>query len=71
MAWIFELSAECGLSESDARALAQHFGAWPCHVGRNDGSAWWCEVVPDGVGRSGVTSLEVAGGDDRGWPPVV
>ena len=72
MAWIFELSVECGPSQSSARAVADHFGSWPSDVRQGGGftgsvlvdgtrcDPWWVHVVPDGVGRSGVTSAEVA-----------
>lgn len=72
MAWIFELSVECGPSESNARAIADHFGSWPSDVRQGGGfngsmlidglrrDAWWVHVMPNGVGRSGVTSADVA-----------
>ncbi|WP_086848790.1 hypothetical protein [Amycolatopsis kentuckyensis] len=59
MAWIFALNAECGERETHARDLARHFDGWPARVFESE-KAWWCEVAPDGLSRTGANSAEEA-----------
>lgn len=68
MAWIFSLSAECGLEESQAKLFAQYFEgvAWTLSNGRqcqcrtdifqDIDEGWWCRVYPDNISEVGIES---------------
>ncbi|HAA31845.1 MAG TPA: hypothetical protein DCE56_34290 [Cyanobacteria bacterium UBA8553] len=72
MAWIFSLSAECGLTQEAADSFAKHFNeiswmslgeeGWKCstQVFQDDESNWWCMVCPSGISEIGVISPEDA-----------
>jgi hypothetical protein len=72
MAWIFGLSAECGINESDAHGFAQHFDdvSWVLSSGRecvcrpdtfqDSEENWWCRVVPSNLSEVGIDSAESA-----------
>ena len=65
MAWLFSLSAECGLQKEAAEQFAAHFqrltvmladgSRFPCQVDTfHDGEGWCARICPDGVSRSGI-----------------
>jgi hypothetical protein len=72
MAWIFSLSAECGLDESKAKRFAQYFEGvtWTLSNGhqcqcRTDifqdiDENWWCRIWPDNISEIGIESPESA-----------
>ncbi len=72
MAWIFGLSAECGVDESDAHKFAQHFDgvSWVLSNGRECvcrpdtfqdlEENWWCRVVPSNLSEVGIDGAESA-----------
>jgi len=72
MAWIFSLSAECGVEQTKAEEFAQHFHeiSW---VLSNDKQSqfiaaifqdleenWWCRVCPSGISEIGIETPESA-----------
>lgn len=60
MAIVFGLAVECGASESTSVTLAQHFAQWPTRLFADRTGAWWCHVVPEGLGASGIGSASEA-----------
>lgn len=75
MAYLFQLSIECGADEKDATACAGHFGDWQFqladetsvagatvqfHDDGDDAGAWWVLVTPSNVSRIGTDSAEDA-----------
>lgn len=72
MAWIFSLSAECGVHESSAKAFAQYFEgmSWVLSNGQKclcDADIfqdieenWWCRVSPSNLSEIGIVSSESA-----------
>lgn len=72
MAWIFSLSAECGVEESSAHKFAQHFEgiSWllsnnrhcQCHadIFQDIETNWWCRVSPSNLSEVGIDSPESA-----------
>jgi hypothetical protein len=72
MAWIFSLSAECGVRESSAKQFAQYFDgmSWVLSNGQkclcNTGifqdieENWWCRVSPSNLSEVGIVSPESA-----------
>lgn len=73
MAWIFELSAECGSEQEAADAFAAHFENFRCvhsdasqsfcSTGTHQDSDgnWWACVVPSGLSRNGIRDEVEAG----------
>lgn len=72
MAWIFSLSAECGVDENNAKYFAQHFEgiAWTLSNGRRCQCCadvfqdleenWWCRVCPTNLSEVGIDTPEGA-----------
>lgn len=72
MAWIFGLSAECGVDESKARLFAQYFEGvtWilsnerqcQCRtdIFQDIDENWWCRVYPNNISEIGIESPESA-----------
>jgi hypothetical protein len=72
MAWIFSLSAECGVDESSAKKFAQYFEgmSWVMSNGQkclcqvdifqDMEENWWCRVSPRNFSKVGIISPESA-----------
>ncbi|NET58019.1 MAG: hypothetical protein F6K47_18255 [Symploca sp. SIO2E6] len=72
MAWIFSLSAECGVYESGANQFAQYFKgkSWllsneqKClcnpEIFQDIEDNWWCRVSPSNLSEVGIVSSESA-----------
>lgn len=72
MAWIFSLSAECGLQREAAKKFATYFEAvsWVLSNGvrsqcrtiifQDIDESWWCRVIPSGVGEIGIEAPDSA-----------
>ncbi|MEM9486355.1 MAG: hypothetical protein AAGA83_21980 [Cyanobacteria bacterium P01_F01_bin.116] len=72
MAWIFSLSAECGLEQETAAQFSAHFDvvSWKlsndhqihCQTTlfQDIDDSWWCRVVPDGLSEIGIESPDAA-----------
>lgn len=72
MAWIYQLSVECGEQEQSALSFAKHFEgeSFPLSEGLQSTCStrvfidtdknWWAIVAPSGLSRSGVNSSEEA-----------
>ncbi len=72
MAWVFSLSAECGMEQVAAEQFAKHFNeiSWvlsnssqsQCHteVFQDLEGNWWCRVCPSGISEVGIYTPESA-----------
>jgi hypothetical protein len=72
MAWVFSLSAECGIKQSEAQQFAQYFNeiSWVLSNGRHSQCRaesfqdieenWWCRVCPSGISEIGIDTPESA-----------
>ena len=72
MAWLFSLSAECGVEQVAAEQFAQHFGkiSWVLSNGSQPQTRsgifqdieenWWCRICPSGISELGIDTPETA-----------
>ena len=72
MAWLFSLSAECGVEQAAVEKFAHHFDKIPWvlsngsqHQTRNGifqdvEENWWCRICPSGISELGIDTPENA-----------
>lgn len=72
MAWVFSLSAECGVEQVAAEQFAQHFNglSWVLSNGHQSQCRtavfqdiednWWCQVCPSGISEVGIDRFDIA-----------
>lgn len=72
MAWVFSLSAECGLQREAAERFATHFEdvSWVLSNGvrsqcrtatfQDIDESWWCRVSPSGISEIGIEAPDSA-----------
>lgn len=72
MAWIFSLSAECGMEQSTAEQFSRYFDKascvlsnttqFQCHTAifQDMEENWWCRVSPSGISEVGIDTPETA-----------
>ena len=72
MAWLFSLSAECGVEQATAEQFAHHFDriSWVLSNGGQSQSRsgifqdieqnWWCRIYPSSISEQGIDAPETA-----------
>ena len=72
MAWMFSLSAECGVEQFAAKQFSRHFDevSWVLSNGiqsqcrreifQDTEENWWCRVCPDSISEIGIVTPEAA-----------